>query len=339
MPVADGMQYPNDPFILPLPVPTVVLPNSMLEFTKNLTENTISMHEDAMKRMHGKYTGIGSDHPQAIAAVGNELTRNISRTLSELQNEVIYAFDTEVGECSEWTEFPVYGKLLRIIALVAGRVFVGLPLCRDEKWINTTINYTVDAIEALQTIEKSPTFLRPLLVPFNKHLKRLLDYRTLASNMLAPQVNAIVAERELNPEMKKYKTNTVDEDEDVEKNQFNMIHWIINHYDKPSDATAASLGEEQMLIAFAATHTTSMNTSYVFFTLAAYPQYIPELRAEIESVIAEENYPDKRLRKTSMLKLKKLDSFLKETQRMNPLGMRMSLLSHPSHPSGSVIEY
>ena len=52
------------------------------------------------------------------------------------------------------------------------------------------------------------------------------------------------------------------------------------------------------------------------YDLAAYPQYVAELRAEISDVVALE--PDHRLRKSALPKLIKLDSFLRESQRMNP---------------------
>jgi hypothetical protein len=59
-------------------------------------------------------------------------------------------------------------------------------------------------------------------------------------------------------------------------------------------------------------------TSYnAILGLAANPQYILELRKEIEDVTKEEGKGQ--LVKTSMPKLKKLDSFVRESQRYNDL--------------------
>ena len=62
---------------------------------------------------------------------------------------------------------------------------------------------------------------------------------------------------------------------------------------------------------------------HVMFDLACRPEYIQPLRDEIDKVIAEdgqdvgeEGFP--KLKKTSMTKLRKLDSFLKESQRLSP---------------------
>lgn len=61
-----------------------------------------------------------------------------------------------------------------------------------------------------------------------------------------------------------------------------------------------------------------MTLTNVLYDLAAHPEYIEVLREEISRVSAEE--PNGQLRKKTMPKLRKLDSFIKESQRINPLG-------------------
>jgi len=77
----------------------------------------------------------------------------------------------------------------------------------------------------------------------------------------------------------------------------------------------------------AAIHTTTMATTAAIYDLAAHPEYIPLLRDEIEQVLNEDgNDVDgagfKKLKKSSMPKLWKLDSFLKESQRFTPVQLR-----------------
>lgn len=69
-----------------------------------------------------------------------------------------------------------------------------------------------------------------------------------------------------------------------------------------------------------------MATSHALYDLAAHPEYVAPLREEIEQVIAEDGYEVdgsgmKNLKKQSLPKLKKLDSFLKESQRFSPPGL------------------
>jgi len=59
-----------------------------------------------------------------------------------------------------------------------------------------------------------------------------------------------------------------------------------------------------------------MAVTNILYDLASHPEYIPELRAEVSEVLAAE--PGQRMRKTSLPKMRKLDSLLLESQRLNP---------------------
>lgn len=56
------------------------------------------------------------------------------------------------------------------------------------------------------------------------------------------------------------------------------------------------------------------------YDLAAYPQYVEAMREEVEEVILSEGWT-----KAAMGKMRKVDSFLKESQRMAAGGRKASL--------------
>ena len=64
--------------------------------------------------------------------------------------------------------------------------------------------------------------------------------------------------------------------------------------------------------------------SHALYDLAASPEYIEPLREEVEAITAAEGWT-----KAAMGKMRKLDSFLKESQRFNGIG----LSALPSSPS------
>lgn len=70
----------------------------------------------------------------------------------------------------------------------------------------------------------------------------------------------------------------------------------------------------QLTLSVAAIHTTSDLVSQVIIDLAAHPEIIPELRAEIVAVLGSQGW-----RKTALYGLKKLDSCVRETQRLKPI--------------------
>lgn len=78
----------------------------------------------------------------------------------------------------------------------------------------------------------------------------------------------------------------------------------------------------------------SMATTAAIYDLAAHAEYIQPLRDEIQKVIDEDGQDVDgdgvmKLKKSSLPKLWKLDSFLKESQRFTPSGLRKLLSQNP----------
>jgi cytochrome P450 len=71
-----------------------------------------------------------------------------------------------------------------------------------------------------------------------------------------------------------------------------------------------------MNVAIAAIDSSGLTLQHIVIDLASYSQYIPKLRQEIDGVLSGEC--DGQLHRNSLPKLRKLDSFIKESQRMNP---------------------
>lgn len=66
---------------------------------------------------------------------------------------------------------------------------------------------------------------------------------------------------------------------------------------------------------FAAIHTTTIVTTNAFYTIAAMPELVPELREEIRTVLKDHGT----FTTTAVQRMKKLDSFLREVMRVWPL--------------------
>ena len=104
-------------------------------------------------------------------------------------------------------------------------------------------------------------------------------------------------------------------------------------------AQTDSLSLRLLFMNFSSIHTTSIvyipfslsqtlivkTLTHAFYNLAAYPEYISPLRDEIEEIVGKEGWTY-----TSVLKMRKLDSFLMESIRLHPLGQR-------TYPSSSII--
>lgn len=82
------------------------------------------------------------------------------------------------------------------------------------------------------------------------------------------------------------------------------------------------LADEQLFLTMASIHSTSATVLSTIYDLLDRPHCIPEILEEITTV-AKEN-KNGQWTKQSLFKLEKLDSFMKESQRVNPAGLGKS---------------
>lgn len=119
--------------------------------------------------------------------------------------------------------------------------------------------------------------------------------------------------------------------------QNDMLQWLMDAVrDEPiEEQTNRGLATRVLLVGFAAIHTSSMvsivpamkianlytnflqSFTHALYYLAANPQYMKPMREEVEAVIAHDGWC-----KASLQKMRKVDSFLKECQRVEGLGLR-----------------
>lgn len=149
-------------------------------------------------------------------------------------------------------------KLLRVVARVSGKVFVGAELGRSEEYMDHTINYTLDVMYAAHAVGRMKQWLRPLRASSVPEIKRLNRRIRIAEDFFTPVIRKRI-EGAKQPEWEK--------PDDV-------LQWLIDMQDaKYGDITARELSKRQLDISFAAIHTTNgvaLNT-YVYTTTCYSP--------------------------------------------------------------------
>ena len=119
------------------------------------------------------HTKVGTDFPVVVKTVKTDLTRHSASTVGALEDETNYALDTEFGTGESWTKVVLFEKVVRIVALVSGRVFVGRPLSRNEEWLQASIQYTIDCAKAKDAANEWPVWTRYFVVPFLPEIKKV----------------------------------------------------------------------------------------------------------------------------------------------------------------------
>ncbi|KAF8467582.1 cytochrome P450 [Russula ochroleuca] len=103
--------------------------------------------------------------------------------------------------------------------------------------------------------------------------------------------------------------------EDWDDKPNDMLMWLMSEA-KGVERSVDGVARRLLFINFASIHTTSLTLTQVLYRLLANPEYIKPLRDEVDAVITEEGWT-----KAGIDKMHKIDSFLRETQRLDGLGL------------------
>jgi hypothetical protein len=149
----------------------------------------------------------------------------------------------ELPRADDWTPVHIHPKLLRIVARVSGRVFVGPELCCNEEYLEAAIQYTVEVMNARRAIDNMRPWKRPLLA-WRLPEVRLLDERfRRAEAFLRPVVEARMKQ-------------TPDERPD------DMLQWLMDDSQAQfGHQNSARLAQAQLGLSFASIHTTTMTAT------------------------------------------------------------------------------
>lgn len=191
-----------------------------------------------------------------------------------------------------------------MVARLSSLVFLGQKLCRDTEWLDISVNYTIHGFMAARDLRLWPSILRPVVQWFLPSTKKVRGDVRRAKEIIQKEVRT----RELIRQGKLA--------EETPRTHADCLDWIDEvAAGRPIDATQAQIG-----FSMAAIHTTSNLLTNVMYDLTAYPEFIQPLRDEIRQIVEEDGV----LKKTSLTKMKLMDSVMKESQRVNPASIGKS---------------
>ncbi|KAI4867249.1 cytochrome P450 [Hypoxylon rubiginosum] len=316
-------QYRDEAVVLPVAGAQdfVQLPARELQWLVDQPDADVDLHEQVLDSLQLDFTVTDPRlvhdpvHQKLISTV---LTRETGNLVPALLDEIRFSVDELWGaddsDADEgFREICAYDAMRRIIGQVTNRVFVGLPLCRNQDLLDAGLAYAQDVPVGSTILRFTPAPLRPLLAPLVTLPNRIHTRRFYG--ILRPEVErrlAAFAARRADPE----KSGGGGGGSEKEPNDF--LQWSI--------AQAAALGGEYhshpdtlsgriLLLNFASIHTSSFAITHALLDLAAAPPaHLDELRAEISSVLAAHGGA---WNKRALAAMEKLDSVMRESQRVN----------------------
>lgn len=188
--------------------------------------------------------------------------------------------------------------LLNIVNRSAAKSLVGKPLCYDPKWLHTSLETTVNTGMLCRNLQQYPGFLRPLVYPFTTGRKNLNHSYNVAQELLS---GAIKSRKRGDPNI-------------------DILQWLIDSA-KEAELSIPFLTNQVLFVAIASTRSTATSIVNTLFDLLSYPEYQDPLRLEIKEALAEGDGWNL----STIQKMKRLDSFIKESQRLNHHILRESV--------------
>ncbi|PVF95398.1 putative cycloheximide-inducible protein CIP70 [Serendipita vermifera] len=260
-------------------------------------DDVLSFHEATVDMVQMRYT-FGAEIEETTyhhSAIRNQLTRSLGVVLPDVHKEIEIALEETVHR-NEWTEVTAYTWIQRIVSRASNRIFVGEPLCRDKAWIDLMQGGPEIVLGTSFFINLFPRFLRGivgnLISPAARRTKK-------AAEMLRPL----------------YEERLLIEESERPSDMITWLQQVTPEEESSLEFTASRL----ISVNFAAIHTSGVTLTHAVFWLLAYPEYIQPLREEIEEIIKQHGWS-----KDSIGKMVKLDSFMKESARISPLGTQVA---------------
>ncbi|KAG5944078.1 hypothetical protein E4U59_007641 [Claviceps monticola] len=198
-----------------------------------------------------------------------------------------------------WIPVSPYEMVLRLSTRAAARLFVSEPICRDEDFLNTSASYSRNIFDTISTSRSLGHALTPYLERWIPSIQSAQQQFQCIQKMLCSEVDR----RRENPE------NSTQDD---------FLQWCMELARTEEEAHAASVAHRTLgILSMAVVHTTAMASTHILFDLMSDEDLKKELREEQNQILRQgcTNIP-----RQAILSMRKLDSLMRESQRINPVG-------------------
>ncbi|KAH9970801.1 cytochrome P450 [Russula compacta] len=282
----------------------VVVPSGVeqIEDVRRAPDDVLSNMEPLREFIQAKFTiaFLNIDDTYHRSIIRSRLTRNVAPTFDQVHDELVGALSDSipvVGE--EWSKVSILPTVQRIICRTSSRVFVGAPLCRNPEYLRLASGTSVNIMNAALIIGLFPKALKPLVA---RMVSKIPSQVRQTIKFIGPLIEERYAKME-------------ELGERWENPPSDMLMWLMSEA-KGVERSVEGLVRRMLLVNFTSIHTTSLTFTQVLYRLLANPEYIEPLRKEVEAVVAEEGWT-----KAAMDKMHKIDSFVRETQRVDGLAV------------------
>jgi cytochrome P450 len=308
-------------FVLPatLGMPAeIVMPRSQLTWMFDQPDSVLSTSEAHFDFLQGEYAFVDRvilKDPYHEHVVHKNLLRNLNAIIPELEEEVPIAVDDVYGmDTEEWKSMDVLQSFMDMIPTLTNRMLLGKPLCRERRYLDAVLSFTMDCIRTQSIMFIVPKALHPavgtLLSLTTKYHYWLSSKFTLP--LIKQRIVDITKKDAGDPEYKSWQ----------EPSDFITWSYRTAQAEGRSDEMQPDrIAQRLMPINFASIHTTSL-TAYdtMVNIMSAGSEVIQQLREEAHRILGEEGGWTKQ----GLSRMHRIDSAIRESQRVSPIALTFS---------------
>ncbi|KAF8351221.1 cytochrome P450 [Amanita rubescens] len=292
-----------------------------VEEIRRAPDDVLSAQDAVADTLHTDIT-LGPEihaNPFHVDIIKTTLTRNIGAAFPDIYDEIITAFAEYIPTKEhEWTKVVLYSTVMNVVCRSSNRIFVGLPLCRNIDYMSLTKNFTIDlAFHSLHAHRPTYSFLRTVAYLFTNiysDVKR--------------------GKRHLEPLIKERLEYEAQYGKNWPGKPNDLISWLLDVAER-DQRSVSNITKRVLFTNFTAIHTSTIAAVQILYDLANHSEYMQPLREEIEAVVQEDGWT-----KAAMGKLRKLDSFMKESMRfsfLSSLGLKRKVMKDFTFSDGTTI--
>ncbi|KAF8560196.1 cytochrome P450 [Imleria badia] len=271
----------------------------LVEELRKIPDDKLSFDHAMRDILQVKYTfGLEAQtHPYHVTVLQGHLRRKLGNLFPDIHHEICLSFDEILPPSGlGWVSVPAYSAVMKATCRTSNRVFVGLPVCQSPEFADVLSNFALQIIFRASLVNFFPKLMHPII-------GRILTNTPSSLKRCMALLQPIVEGR-----LKRYNSNP---DNELPCLPDDMITWLLQ-VSKPEDRNLQSICLRILVLNFASLHTSAQTLIHALLNLTSHPEYLEPLREEVREVTEQYGWT-----KDSMGMLVKMESFLRESQRVS----------------------
>lgn len=290
-------------------LPLLMLPMKYLDEVKNAHKNKLNLQRALDQRAGLDQIGGFSLSDEVVSVVRMAMTRALNQLVPELDQKCVAAYQEFMPVCSDWTEVNTMQLILNVWTRMISHVMVGPELSQSDEWLKEMLLFIPTIIKAsfaLRTgYRKSFYWIAKYI---NNDIKEIYRLRSRLGRLLKPLLEerlAVAAARSKTPGSKRMDLHA------------DAVQWFVDEYgSKGIIPTPDQVAKEMLMLSLASFLSTAATTLGVVYDLLDRPDSFTKIKEEMARIHKE---TCGKVTRQSLGQLVILDSFMKESQRTNPI--------------------